>query len=340
MFLRRIGPQNSLGPILVALAFVSGVGFGVFWSSYKQSIAPQSNPCPAWTPRSLELPRRPSEFYNKHLDDGLLASHVKSTGTKVSREDVLKSSRGFPWFQCAFKTNTDKILYHSYESAYDLHLARFQSYKKVKLLEIGLGCDMQYGPGESLKIWLDFFKDVELDLHFLEYNEECAIKWQSSYPKVTFHVGDQADPAVLDRLIKKSGGDFDVIIDDGGHSMKQQIFSMEILIPLALKPGGIYFVEDLTTSIMRPWYADYSEHTAMDQVLNYIIDLVMADFVAYVKRPNAWMHGLLWHIDCFRGICALIKLPKSDDRPPTLQYCDSFGFNPWTCNRKVVFGLN
>ena len=42
-------------------------------------------------------------------------------------------------------------------------------------------------------------------------------------------------------------GPFDIIIDDGGHTMEQQIASIETLFP-ALNEGGVYLCEDTHTS--------------------------------------------------------------------------------------------
>ena len=49
------------------------------------------------------------------------------------------------------------------------------------------------------------------------------------------------------RVAEASGGHFDVVVDDGGHSMEQQLTSFRVLFPL-LRPGGIYVIEDLDTS--------------------------------------------------------------------------------------------
>jgi len=42
------------------------------------------------------------------------------------------------------------------------------------------------------------------------------------------------------------GDNFDIIIDDGGHTMKQQQISLKYLFN-AVKPGGYYVLEDLHT---------------------------------------------------------------------------------------------
>jgi hypothetical protein len=61
--------------------------------------------------------------------------------------------------------------------------------------------------------------------------------------------GDQGDPAFLkNEFIRQSGENFDIIMDDGGHHYKQQKTSYEILFQHALKPGGLYIIEDIETT--------------------------------------------------------------------------------------------
>ena len=59
-------------------------------------------------------------------------------------------------------------------------------------------------------------------------------------------LGDQADPRSL-RGLHETYGPFDVVIDDGGHTMQQQIVTAETLFPL-LKDDGLLIVEDTHTS--------------------------------------------------------------------------------------------
>ena len=63
---------------------------------------------------------------------------------------------------------------------------------KLKMLEIGLGCDMNYGPGASYHTWLEFFPNVELVRYhgrhrvakvnhlkyYIEYDAQCVEKWK------------------------------------------------------------------------------------------------------------------------------------------------------------------
>ena len=44
------------------------------------------------------------------------------------------------------------------------------------------------------------------------------------------------------------GGDFDMIIDDGGHTMEQMQISLNYLWD-QVKPGGLYVIEDLHSCV-------------------------------------------------------------------------------------------
>ncbi len=55
----------------------------------------------------------------------------------------------------------------------------------------------------------------------------------------TLHFGDQQDLEFLADLMEKTPGGFDVIIDDGGHSMEQQQTSLMALWR-HVRPGGVY----------------------------------------------------------------------------------------------------
>lgn len=59
-------------------------------------------------------------------------------------------------------------------------------------------------------------------------------------------LGDQTDPEFLARVVDEHGP-FDVVIDDGGHTMTQQIATAQVLLP-RMPAGSVYIVEDCHTS--------------------------------------------------------------------------------------------
>lgn len=127
--------------------------------------------------------------------------------------------------------------------------------KKLKFLEIGLGCDMVYGPGVSIKFWKQLFEGRDVDLWEAEFDAECVAKAREQGMLEGFSTvtGDQADPGVLKKWIEQSGGKFDVIVDDGGHINRQVLASFVALWP-ELNPDGNYFIEDLQIAFKPHYY--------------------------------------------------------------------------------------
>jgi hypothetical protein len=76
------------------------------------------------------------------------------------------------------------------------------------------------------------------------------------------HYGSQEDVAflqsVVDSVVQKH---FDIIIDDGGHTMKQEIISINTLVS-SVRPGGLYIIEDLETSHMKSFGGHPSDETS------------------------------------------------------------------------------
>ena len=122
-----------------------------------------------------------------------------------------------------------------YLPIYDQLLADWQG-RPVSFLEIGIY------KGGSMPMWQGFFAPGS-SLTFLDVDPACAAL---ELPGTRVEIGDQADPAFLHR-IAESHGPFDLIVDDGGHKMHQQITSFRHLWP-RLKDGGLYIVEDTHTS--------------------------------------------------------------------------------------------
>lgn len=151
----------------------------------------------------------------------------------------------------ALSPTTDKVIKHRYHIIYGRYLmplidnAKRFGGPKIKFMEIGLGCNMQYGSGASVGLWKSIGGE-HFDLWEADYDEPC-VKEATAAGKLTgMHtlVGDQANYTTLHRWVEESGGNFDVVIDDGGHHFDMIWHSFEVLWP-TVKPGGYYFIEDL-----------------------------------------------------------------------------------------------
>lgn len=143
----------------------------------------------------------------------------------------------------AKKYRTDKApLYHNYTPIYHSYFKSFRN-EPIKLLEIG------FKRGASARMWEEYFPHAEL--HFIDISNNFIEQYGKDLSsRCHLHVANQENVEQLRNFLKIAGHNFDVIIDDGGHSMKQQITSFKILFP-AVKSGGVYIIEDLHTSYWK-----------------------------------------------------------------------------------------
>ncbi len=130
---------------------------------------------------------------------------------------------------------TDKTSWHNYVEVYSHYFKDIKD-KKLKFLEIGIWS------GGSLVMWENYFRNAEI------YGIDTTLDYKT-HPttRAICLLADQSKPVDLLRVVQTCGGPFDIILDDGGHFMQQQITSFLTLFP-HLKKGGIYVIEDLHTS--------------------------------------------------------------------------------------------
>jgi cephalosporin hydroxylase len=136
-----------------------------------------------------------------------------------------------------FKNNTKRIIYkwEHYFNIYERHFSKFRN-KEIVVLEIGVD------RGGSLQMWKDYFGD-KAKIYGVDINPNCKHLEEEN---VQVFIGDQADRNFLNN-IKKLIPKVDILIDDGGHTMIQQINTFEELFN-HVKDDGVYLCEDLHTS--------------------------------------------------------------------------------------------
>ena len=119
-----------------------------------------------------------------------------------------------------------------YFDVYHRHFNRFRG-QEVHILEIGI-----YSGG-SLELWREYFGPAA---HIYGVDIEPACKaYEAANVKV--FIGDQQDRGFW-REFRHAVPSLDIVIDDGGHQARQQIVSVEELLP-HLRPGGVYLCEDV-----------------------------------------------------------------------------------------------
>ncbi|CAI5497879.1 unnamed protein product [Closterium sp. Naga37s-1] len=118
--------------------------------------------------------------------------------------------------------------------------------QEVNLLTVGRAY------GDSLQLWKRAFPRGVIYGIANDTTSSLMLQAAARDPRVRLMVGDQANGNFLQKAvsdIKNEVGLLDFIVDDGGHTMDQQQTSLKHLLPL-VKPGGIYFIEDLETAQM------------------------------------------------------------------------------------------
>jgi hypothetical protein len=124
-----------------------------------------------------------------------------------------------------------------YFEIYDRHLSKYVA-KQPSILEIGVN------DGGSLEMWDDYFGDG-CKIYGLDVKKKSK-EIEKYLPNVKVSLGDQGSVDFWDQY-KKCTPEFDIIIDDGGHEMDQQITTFECMYD-HIKDDGVYLCEDTHTS--------------------------------------------------------------------------------------------
>lgn len=225
-------------------------------------------------------------------------------------QDEVNKFINFSELALGFNPVTDKVTTHAYGIIYDSYFTEHVSAMPgLKFLEIGLGCGMPYGAGASAQVWQSLFKHG--DIWFAEFNAACAKATWSADARWSYVVGDQANETALHEWIAITGDNFDFIVDDGGHSNHQIWISFAVLFEHALKPGGVYFLEDLHVGRVDPWHAGGvpgSNGSAMiDAITDWSDQLVVG---SRGGRRSGYAFKLpqnIARIDCISDMCAITK---------------------------------
>ena len=136
-----------------------------------------------------------------------------------------------------FRANEKRQIhkFYHYFDIYDRYFSQYRG-KEITFMEIGVF------QGGSLQMWKDYFGPqariigVDIDPRCKELEED----------NIEIHIGSQSDRKFL-RDLKTKIPKVDILLDDGGHTMRQQIVTFEELFD-HVKPEGLFLCEDLHTS--------------------------------------------------------------------------------------------
>jgi hypothetical protein len=164
-----------------------------------------------------------------------------------------------------FNENTGRILHKwkHYFDIYDRHFSRFRG-TDVHVVEFGVF------QGGSSRMWKQYF-GPKAKIYGVDINPHCK---QLEEDQVEILIGDQEDRQFLKSLTEKIPR-IDILIDDGGHMMRQQINTFEELFPHVDK-NGVYLCEDMHTSYWPAWRGGYKKHGTFVEYSKNFIDYINA----------------------------------------------------------------
>lgn len=165
-----------------------------------------------------------------------ISSPYRSNNIKMSVNDTLDYFNINGWDKYG---GTDKCTNHSYGEIYDEVLSSFRD-KKGDILEIGV-----YN-GASMVLWNEYLKNfnvfgVDCDdqitdnhkYYFEQYPEKITIDFKNAY-----------DQEYIDIAKSRCPDGYDIIIDDGPHTLESQVSFIKLYSNL-LKDDGVMIIEDI-----------------------------------------------------------------------------------------------
>ena len=160
--------------------------------------------------------------------------------------------------------NNQKRLIHKWEHYFDIyetHFSRFRD-KSPIILEIGVF------HGGSLQMWKNYF-GKGCKIYGLDIEPRCKSLEEED---IEIFIGSQTDRDFL-RDVKNKIGQVDILIDDGGHTMEQQIITYEELFSL-VNDNGVYLCEDLHTSYWHDYGGGLRKNGSFIEYSKKFIDYI------------------------------------------------------------------
>lgn len=164
-----------------------------------------------------------------------------------------------------FEQNQGRLInkWMHYFEIYDQHFNRFKN-QDVHVLEIGVS------HGGSLLMWKDYFGE-DAKIYGVDVEYRCK-DFESDNIKI--FIASQSDRSFLKSLLNELPR-IDILIDDGGHTMEQQIITFEELFPY-ISENGLYLVEDVHTNYWKKYGGGHKKSNSFIEYSKNLIDQLNA----------------------------------------------------------------
>jgi hypothetical protein len=197
--------------------------------------------------------------------------------------------------------------WHHYFEIYHHHFKRFID-TTPNILEVGVS------EGGSLEMW-DYYFDGKCNIYGIDINKNClSVLEKLNKPNIQIEIGDQSDRGFWKNYLKDKPK-FDIVIEDGGHTMIQQIVTFEELYD-HVDENGVYLCEDVHTSYWLRHQGGYkNSKTFIEYSKNFIDGINSQHIQEKVNNINELKHirATTKSIHYYDSVIVLEKgiLPKS-----------------------------
>jgi hypothetical protein len=164
-----------------------------------------------------------------------------------------------------FYSNTGNLI-HKWKHYFEVYERHFSKYRGTDVVMVEFGVFQ----GGSLQMWKNYF-GPKAKIYGIDINPKCKMLEED---QVEILIGDQEDRGFL-RSLTKLIPRVDILLDDGGHTMKQQITTFEELFPHVDK-NGVYLCEDLLTSYRPNFGGGYKDPASYIEYSKNFIDQLNA----------------------------------------------------------------
>ena len=160
----------------------------------------------------------------------------------------------------------DKRLINKYQHYFDVYDRHFSKYKgqEITIVEIGVS------QGGSLQMWRSYF-GPKAKIWGIDIDPRCKLLEEQN---TNIIIGSQEDENFLESIYDITGP-IDILIDDGGHTQKQQITTFNILFD-KIKDDGVYLCEDVHTSYWLSYGGGHKRKGTFIEFAKNLIDKLNA----------------------------------------------------------------
>lgn len=177
-----------------------------------------------YLPKIINLDNYPDNFSKKiDLNLSVLFDHFNSDKGNYYENQYVQP----------IKRTNEKIKAHGYSKYYEKYFYQLKN-QNLNILEIGAF------HGNASAALFFYFKNSKL---FAGDIYPDLFRYRSRRIK-NFYVNSSEEKSIQDNIIDKFNNKFDIIIEDAGHSLKDQIISLFMLFK-KLNKGGLFIIEEL-----------------------------------------------------------------------------------------------